>query len=162
IGPQIGAERFRLSVARDDVRGNDALALIGGNTATPLKWQYGYDPNGNQTDVIDGQGQHVVKTYDYLDRVQTVTYADATHPAVNAVFDPQTRTVNMVTNLTLAFQMQFIEYAYDPNSNVLTATEHKLGQNGPVIEVCAYTYDALNRMRTVTNYDAKQIVYTYD
>jgi YD repeat-containing protein len=60
-------------------RGDD----LGGDRLTALHSHYGYDANGNPNLVIDPMGQHVETTYDYLDRLETVTYSGHADPSLS-------------------------------------------------------------------------------
>jgi RHS repeat-associated protein len=120
-------------------RGDD----LGGSEATALHWQYGYDGNGNQNLVIDALGQETDLTFDYLDREATRTYKNYADPSLD-------------------FQMQSITTSYDGNGNVTAVKEVKSVGGAAVTENCVYTYDALDRMESTTNYDGKTVLYSYD
>src|SRR5262249_24832047 len=106
----------------------------------PLHWHYGYDDNDNQTLVQDHEGQVTSMTYDYLDRLKTVTYLNEALP-----------------NLT--FRPFSITYGYDDNGNVTDVTEVK---SGTTPETANFEYDKLDRLKLATNYDNKTVTYTYD
>src|SRR5439155_4683958 len=91
----------------------------------------------------DPKGQQLVVGYDYRDRLTSNTYSNVANP-------------------TLDFQVQSITYGYDDNSNPTSAQVVKRVGGAVVTEDCTYTYDALDRLETSTNYDNKTIAYTYD
>jgi YD repeat-containing protein len=128
-------------------RGSDFYATVGGDAATALHWQYGYDLNSNQNLVIDARGQRLDMTYDHLDRLEAKRYSNHAEPGLD-------------------FQMQSIVYTYDGNGNIVTITEVKLLAGVDVTEVTTQTFDPLERLQTRTHQDhdgtAKEIQYDYD
>jgi RHS repeat-associated protein len=134
-------------------RGDD----LGGDEATALHWHYEYDGNGNQTLILDAghpifdaqgmvighESQRIDITYDYLDREVL-------------------RTFSHYAEAGLDFQMKSITTTPDPNGNVVAVSEVKTVGGKDVTENYAYTYDALDRIESATNYEAKKVQYTYD
>jgi RHS repeat-associated protein len=120
--------------------GFDPIVAAGG---TALHWHFGYDPNSNQNLIVDALGQRVDLAYDYLDRLNTKTYTNHAQP-------------------NLDYQMQSITFTYDGNSNMLTAEEVKRVGGANITESYNYTFDKLDRLEQVTNYDNKTIRYSYD
>ncbi len=117
-----------------------------------LVWQFGYNPNGDQTLVIDPKGQETYMTYDYRDRLVTVTYTNAADPG-------------------LAYQPLTITYYYDADDNLIQSVETKTGPSGGIItQQYVYVYDALDRLTQTTRDDdlgaaddiVNYIVYAYD
>src|SRR5262249_11727345 len=119
-----------------------------GNQVPTLHWQYHYDANGNQNQITDARGQIVggpnsdnYIEFDHLNRPVYVTYTN-----------PRT--------LGLAFQTTQIHYEYDGNGNYDKVTETKLRADGSTFDqVCDYTFDKLDRLQDVTNYDGRIVEY---
>ena len=121
---------------------------VGGDEATALHWQYGYDAGDNQVLIVDAKGQRVEKDYDYLNRQVSTTFSNYSDPGLD-------------------FQVQASAYAYDGNSNTIAITESKTISGALVAEGSLYTYDALDRVQSVTRRDhdqaaGKTIAYDYD
>ena len=117
-----------------------------------VHWHYGYDPNSNQNLVIDPKGQETHMTYDFRDRLATVTYTNAADPS-------------------LAYQPLTIDYTYDLDDNLTGVKETKTGPSGGTItEQYVYAFDALDCLTQSTRHEdlgaADDIVtyigYTYD
>ena len=85
-----------------------------------LHWQFDYDGDGNQTSVTDPKNQTTSMMYDYLDRLQTVTYSNPAQP-------------------NLDYQPVSIVYGYDGNGNILSVTEKKMVQ-GAVCPADGFVY----------------------
>jgi YD repeat-containing protein len=134
------------TIDTNTVRGNNPRGTNfnpGGNQATALHWQYGYDPNNNQVLTIDANSQRVESIYDYRDRLRSVTYSNHLNP-------------------NLDYQMQSLTYEYDANNNPITKTEVKRVGGTNITETYNYIYDKLDRLQSSTNYDNKTIQYQYD
>ncbi len=117
-----------------------------------IQWQCEYDADGNQILIIDGKGQETHMTYDFRDRLVSVTYTNAADPS-------------------LAFQPLTISYTYDLDDNVTEVTETETGPSGGTItDQYIHTYDALERLTQTTRHDdlgagddvVNYIAYTYD
>ena len=114
---------------------------------TARHWHYGYDPNDNQTLIVDPLGQHVDKSYDHLNRVTSKTYSN--HATANGAV-----TLPKLISTT---------YQYDANGNNTGITEVK-SFDGQVLtsENTTLVYDPLNRQTQRTNADQKTVQTTYD
>src|SRR5262249_3207748 len=143
-----------------------------------------YDPNNNVLSVIDGRGIETRSTYDPLNRRTVVT------EAANVAADARTTTTNYDpgdnVQSTIDPRGVTTSYAHDaPNrrtrrtqahaepagmpplpspppttDTVYDAADNVRKTTGPLQHSTEYTYDKLNRRRTVTN--AKGEVTSYD
>ena len=52
-----------------------------------LLQKYGYDLNDNQELLTDPKAQKIKQTFDYRDRLETVTYLNATDPTLALLLD---------------------------------------------------------------------------
>src|SRR5439155_404765 len=94
---------------------------------------YGYDNNGNRTSFIDRKSQPTASTYDELDRLKLVTYAD--NSTTEYHYDAGNRVTQIVDSIGGT-----ITFTYDGLDRLLTETA-SLG-------TVTYTYDAAGRRRT--------------
>jgi RHS repeat-associated protein len=111
------------------------------------------DPSGAETSyTYDGQGRLAtattaggVTTYTYWpdDLLRTVAYPNGVVASYG--YDKADRLLSL-TNVKDGATLSSYSYTYSPNGNRLTQTE----TNGGLTETTSYTYDALNRLRTVT------------
>jgi len=115
----------------------------GGSLSTALHTHYDYDDVGNQTLIVDPEGQRVDLAYDYLDRLEKRVYSNHVDP-------------------DLDYQPHSIAYGYDDNSNLISVIEVKRVDGANVTESYIYDYDQLDRLVEAKNYDGKIISYTYD
>jgi RHS repeat-associated protein len=124
--------------------------------------QYVYDPEGNLTDVLGPEGEHVVYGYDFADRltsrrimvgpnqdlVTTLTLDDAGN--VKAATLPNGHTMEMEYDGADRLKRQFdslgdmATYTYDLNGNVESRTD---GLN----HTWSYAYDSLDRLDMVSD-----------
>ncbi len=103
---------------------------------------YGYDANSNreyQSETNAGRTETTSYTYDFVNRLETVTYEDGTASAKTTT------------------------YTYDKAGNRLTEQEVEVATSN-VLKDLVYDYDEINRLGTITdNLDAAQnVAYTYD
>jgi RHS repeat-associated protein len=120
---------------------------------------YEYDGRGNLKRVTANQGlpdQHVT-SYEYWpdDLLRTITKPNGT--VTSYEYDRADRLTSVVVRLDAAVLASFA-YTYDANGNRLTQVE----TNGSGPETTSYTYDALNRLETVTYPDGSSAAYSYD
>ena len=119
----------------------------GGNEATARHSHFAFDSAGNQTLIVDAEGQRVVKTYDGLDRITGKQYSQHRNAADGGPILPR------VTG---------IDYRYDLAGNQTQVEEHKIFESGPATETTLTDYDALNRVIRRTNPDGKSVAFEYD
>lgn len=114
----------------------------GGDVNTALRWHFEYDGNGNETLIVDGEGQRVSKSYDHLNRLTRKSYTSH-----KPVFPKLTSTT----------------FDYDASGNLLRVEEEKLvDAQTTVRETTTQNYDHLDRLTEATNADQKTVSYTYD
>ncbi|HEY6871527.1 MAG TPA: Ig-like domain-containing protein [Geobacteraceae bacterium] len=141
-------DTYQHQVAGTLAAGSPRGSSQGGNTATALHWQSGYDKDGNQNLIIDAKGQRVDLTYDHLNRLATRSYSNPQpgHDGQPVFLQPQGHT-----------------YGYDLNGNLLSVEEKKKYNTGETSDqVTTQTFDPLNRLETRTNTDKKKLSFTYD
>ncbi len=117
-----------------------------------IHWQFAFDANGNETQILDPKSQITIMTYDYRNRLATVTYTNA-------------------ADAGLAYQPLMIMYSYDADDNQIKSVETKTGPGGGAIsEQYLNAYDALGHLTQTTRDDnlgasddtTNEIGYTYD
>jgi RHS repeat-associated protein len=120
---------------------------------------YEYDGRGNLKRVTANQGlpdQHVT-AYEYWpdNLLRSLTRANGT--VTSYEYDRADRLTSVVVRRD-ALVLASYEYTYDANGNRLTQVE----TNGGAPEPTSYTYDALNRLETVSYPDGTSAAYEYD
>lgn len=131
----------------------DVIERISPDSGTTI---YQYDLDGNLAQRVDGAGATTNYSYDALDRVSGITYpAD---PAENVVFtyDQGSFGVGRLTGVTDA--VGTLARTYDERGNVLNETR----VNGNVTLATSYTYDAANRVASITYPSGWIAAYTRD
>jgi len=136
---------------------------------------YDYDPAGNRISLIDPDGKRTVYTYDELHRLEILTLDD--QQAVNYEYFPDglkktvtnpNRTVSNylydaadrmtdITHIGPTGVVSSYSYQYDPSGNRELQVETNAGRT----ETTEYTYDFVNRLKTVT-YPDRSVRYEYD
>ena len=109
--------------------------------------QYAYDGQNRLEDAVTDFGTPAARTTSYTywpdDLLKTVTYPN--DAVATQGYDRADRLTSLV-NARVGTTISSYSYAYDANGNRLTQVE---ANNGPP-ETTAYTYDALDRLETVT------------
>ena len=157
-------------------------------TATPPPNKY--DANGNQTDVLDAEGDHTATTYDSAGRPLTVTdpdgrvtsyqydalghvlsTTDGANGVTMATYDGagnRLTSTDPLTNVT--------HYGYDGRNLVVSVTDalgtvtkteydgngNKTKVTDPLTHITTYGYDADNRLTSVTDPNGHTTSYVYD
>jgi RHS repeat-associated protein len=136
--------------------------------------QYGYDPQGNRTSLIDPDGKQTIYTYDALSRLKTLvtdggttTYAYFPDGLKQSVANPNGTTssfsydaADRLTSIEHKKDADVISsyvYEYSRNGNRAKQTEMNAGRT----EETTYTYDPVNRLRSVA-YPDRIVAYEYD
>ncbi len=119
---------------------------------------YTHDLAGNITSLTDARGVTMNFTHDALNRLTRVTYPDATLNVTYA-YDAGTGCMNGVGRLCAVTDGSgTTQFAYDTYGNV---TEHKKTELG-VAYSTKYSYDAADRILTLTYPDNRVAAYTRD
>lgn len=136
--------------------------------------RYGYDLNGNRTQLTDPNDQITRYYFDELNRTVnvvnaqgTTTYAYNRASELTTITYPNNTTasytyyldgrINTIDNLQNGATVSSYNYTYDPNGNRITQIE----TNGGAAETTGYVYDNLDRLLSVT-YPDNTTTYTYD
>ncbi|MBL8868680.1 MAG: putative Ig domain-containing protein [Planctomycetaceae bacterium] len=113
-------------------------ASLANNQGAPHVRSFGYDPNGNQIDIIDRNNRRREFSYDHAGRmIEERWYAENNGPLVET-----------------------IRFSFDILGNMLTAENS--------VSKYTYTYDILNRLKSVDNLDSNPdtphviLYYDYD
>ncbi len=135
--------------------------------------RYIYDALGNRTSSIDFNSQLTSFAYDSRDRLDSVTYNDASVETFS--YDNHGNRIDANDRSSLNQSWSFdsrhrltqvidaagnqIDYQYDAADNKSQQTTTPAG--GSAI-VTTYAYDALNRLQSVTDASAQTTTYAYD
>ncbi len=131
----------------------------------------GLTPGENKEVTIDLQGNVFEKVFDQngrlskvIDGADTASYEYADNGALLRLNYPGTiqqkfeynpdLTLKKVSNTAGSSVINTFDYTYDPCGNMLTKTDSK--------GTTKYTYDALSRLKTVTEPSGKNVEYEYD
>jgi len=101
---------------------------------------YGYDANGNRNQLTDANGKMISYTFDAINRKTKASYASSG---------------------TAGSEITTIDYVYDDNNNLLSASELFSGGTSSS-RATVNGYDNFDRKINVTNGDNKAISYNYD
>ncbi len=141
---------------------------IGAAGTASVTTTFGYDNNGNQTDIDAPLGRNTDQAYDELNRLTSVTdplngVTQYGHNAIDqliSVTDPRNKVTSYQYN-ALGDLMQQVspytgttDFTYDSAGNLKTRTDAR-GKTG------TYDYDGLNRITSLT-YPDQTISYVYD
>ncbi len=137
---QTDTEGHTTSYEYDELDRLTATVYPAVGTAAAARETYAYDGNGNRTKLTDPKGQTIDSTYDALDRETLKTYSLPADPTGDDLASVATE--------------------YDPNGNPTQETETYTGATGT--RVTAKTYDAFDRLETVTDPNGEQLTYAYD
>ena len=109
-----------------------------------------FDQNGRLSKVIDGTD---TASYTYADNgaLLRLNYPGTIQQQFE--YNPDL-TLKKVSNTAGSSVINTFDYTYDPCGNMLTKTDSK--------GTTRYTYDALNRLKTVTEPTGKNVEYEYD
>ncbi len=131
----------------------DVIQRVSPDSGTAV---YHYDLGGNLTQRIDGAGAITNYTYDALDRVKTAGYPADAAENVTYTYDQGSFGIGRLT--AVADAAGSLTRSYDERGNVLSETRI----NGAATLVTTYTYDAANRVSSITYPSGWTIAYTRD
>lgn len=117
------------------------------NNASVFAYQYGYDIQGRRNSVKDAKGRTWTTTYHPSGKVHVTT--DPLGNTATHVYDA----ANRLTGITWTGG-RYVAYELDKNGNPTSKTDNT--------STTAYTYNELNRLRSVTNPHGQTVGYTYD
>ncbi len=121
-------------------------------------WSYAYDSAGNLTSQIDAKGQAITFTYDSLNRLTRKTYPVGSGLApITYTYDTGTNGVGNRTRMDDA--MGYTTWVYDPRGRVTRETKSVTGVG---VFTTGTTYDAADRVRTLTYPTGEVVTQTYD
>lgn len=133
-----------------------------------------YDKNSNLKRLTDPKGQVVDYTYDELDRVKTAVYKNAQAGSAQLSFEynydaednlteiKETNSINQIKNYSRKYdarnrlieekdsRQNIVNFVYDAASNVKQITARNYYNATQTTKETNYTYDALNRLDTVS------------
>ena len=140
----------------------------------PMTWQYSIDAQGGLASVTDGNGNQTANSYDNLRRLRSSAQSGpdgALGPIVGMAYDGQGRPTavvdprSLVTTYTVdglgnvvglrSPDMGTSSATFDPAGNVLTETDAR-GKTK------TYTYDALNRVKSISYTTGVPTMFEYD
>ncbi|WP_372521572.1 RHS repeat-associated core domain-containing protein [Sulfuricaulis sp.] len=113
---------------------------------------YTYDNAGNVTTVSDARSIPISYTYDALNRVTSIDYPGTTED-VTYTYDNCTAGIGRLCQVADASGTT--QYSYDAFGNVLTQSKTELG----IVYTTSYTYDASDRIKTITYPDNRLVTY---
>jgi RHS repeat-associated protein len=131
--------------------------------------RFGYNANGNQIFKVDGNGDSTVYTYDNRNREVLKRFTNSGHTVETRYTDdgkPDTivdhRGMTTYEYGSCCSQLlkvtnpdnTFIEYGYDNNKNIIS--------RATPWDTTSYSFDILNRMKTVTSVNGERTEYFYD
>ncbi len=159
-----------------------------GDEATALRWSYSYDSEGNKTLIVDARSQRVEQRYDYRNRLVAKVYTNAAAPTldfqmqrIDYAYDGNSNTIAVTETKRIAggVAVEVTSFTYDPLDRIQTRTRRDYDQPSgrttqydynlvgnrtrlvdPDNVVTTYTYDARNRLQTVTT-DAGVTTYAW-
>ncbi len=116
---------------------------------------YAYDSAGNVKTLTDARGITASYTYDALNRLTAIDYP-GTHEDVAFIYDSCANGVGRLCRVQ--DQTGTTDHAYDPFGNITQQIKTELG----VSYTTAYTYDAGDRIITMTYPDGRLVAYARD
>ena len=116
---------------------------------------FGYDDAGNVISQVDGRGVNVTYTYDALNRLTFIDYPGTTED-VSFTYDTCTNGIGRLC--TTQDESGTTTLAYDAFGN---ATQHDKTELGATY-ITQYTYDAMNRVMSITYPDGRIATYARD
>ncbi|MGQ5522387.1 RHS repeat-associated core domain-containing protein [Chitinimonas sp. PSY-7] len=147
----------------------DVLSRLQKESRPDGSWvSYGYDPNGNRTEMRDNLGRVTTYTYDALNRLSTVT--DPARGVIRYAYDAADNLVSVTDPRGLV-----TSYEYNGFDELLKQTSPDTGitqysrLNGGLLatrtdaknQKTQYEYDTTGRVKKLTFADGKTQTYTY-
>jgi RHS repeat-associated protein len=131
----------------------DVIQSVSPDSGTTV---YRYDLDGHLAQRVDGAGATTNYTYDALDRVKTVSYPADAPENVAYTYDQGSFGVGRLT--AVADAAGTLARSYDELGNLLSETR----VNGAVTLLTTYTYDAANRVASITYPSGWTVAYARD
>jgi RHS repeat-associated protein len=120
---------------------------------------YSYDAAGNVITVTDARGVVATYSYDALNRLTHVGYSGGSAEDVTYTYDSgATCSAGIGRLCSVTDESGSTQYGYDAFGNTLVQSHVELG----VTYTTAYTYDAGNRVLSITGPDGRVVSYSRD
>ncbi len=120
-------------------------------------WRYAYDLVGNLITQTDALTQTLVFRYDELNRL--VSKSAGMQVLAEYRYDEDGHGYGEGQRTTMRYPGGAASYTYDARGRVITETRRFAGLGD---YVTGYTYDSLDRLRTMTYPDGERVIQTYD
>jgi RHS repeat-associated protein len=133
----------------------DVIQESSPNTGTSV---YYYDSDGNVTKRVASTGAITQYTYDALDRVLTKTFPADSAENVSYVYDQNGHGAGVGRLTSVTDPAGTLSRTYDPLGNLLTDVR----VNGTSTLTTSYSYDAANRVASITYPSGAVVSYTRD
>jgi RHS repeat-associated protein len=138
------------------------LSMKQTSPAGPLDFAYTYDQSDNRVSMTDASGKHLYG-YNRRDQLISASHPTADNPPETYSYDPVGNRIASHLSATHAYDAAnrqtadaTFDYTYDADGN---PTQRRNRANGNTRE---YTYDAENRLTTITFPDGTTATYSYD
>lgn len=122
-------------------------------------WNYDYDNNGNLVKFVDGSGQVVNFTYDALNRMITKDYSGQPGIEVTYSYDEASSTNGIGRRTGMKDLSGSSQWQYDLEGRV-TELDKTVGADNPY--VVQWSYDAMNRIKSIIFPNLKEVKFTYN
>jgi RHS repeat-associated protein len=132
--------------------------------ANNSEWTYRYDANGNlHREGFPGSATYPARTitrnWGLLDLLQSINYDDGVTPTVTYSYDANGNRTGMTDRWVPTPDVPSVSYAYDALNRPISITRHL---NGLSSQTLGYSYFPGGQLRSITYPGARTVDYTYD